>query len=790
MSNNPSDTTKTELQTTTPSGQPARRRIATAEAAYAIAKKFDEYDETAAVNRAIIQGMIDGNPPYDPDELEEQGLADMVNVNFLTMRANLDARAAAAHELFIEVPTLIQCVPKASGTGDPDAETYCDIISQEFTDTLLDWPEFLSSMDMVVRESDAYGMGVVLWKDDMDWQFKAFRRGNLRFNPKAGVEVGDNEVITVRDSYKAGDLYDIIENEHATTAGWKLNNVRDLLIRTFIGKEADPDGEDTNQTSSWESLQTQVRNNDLNFQDKQFADVRVRHMLVTEVGGGQRVTHLIIPEIEGGTPVFLFEAPERFERMDRTVWWLPYNYGTGDAASVRGVASFMAPHDDLSNRFLGRVFDAGFLSSGLILSPQTDADLRDMQFMQHGPYTILPPNLKLQQSTFAPQLAPLIQLRGVSEDIMKNNTGAYRQHSEGIASDQVQKTARQVVEESSKEARYEKAAIAHRYTLLDKLYREVLRRLTNPKYHDATVSPANVDSAKAFIKACKDRGVPKAYLTNWTKNFRVHATRALGLGSLGVRYDITNQLLGASDRFDEEGRRNALYDWTEARVGNRNTDRYVSRTNRDLIPSNEQTMATLENNDMLEGSPVPVGMDQMHALHIPVHAQVVGGIVQGLEQGQIQRAGELATGLGLILEHVKGHLEPMARDESRKQLVEATMQLLQIGTQAHAELTRMAEQEAAAAQQAQQAEQQRVAGLEASVGGPEVRAKSVKDDRELTMEEAKQRSLVEIRDRKADADIANKRENSAHQRAMDRERLAADIELQNQAARAKRQASA
>ena len=88
------------------------------------------------------------------------------------------------------------------------------------------------------------------------------------------------------------------------------------------------------------------------------------------------MSHLIIAESGLAEPAFLFEGYSRYDKMSNVVWWLPYNYGDGYARSVRGVASFMAQHDDLSNRFLCRVFDAGFMSSSLLLRPDSQLDSR------------------------------------------------------------------------------------------------------------------------------------------------------------------------------------------------------------------------------------------------------------------------------------------------------------------------------------------------------------------------------------------------------------------------------
>ena len=82
------NTEELELQTVTATGGAVSRRLATPAAARSVYQSMlDEDMRGGAKHRAIIQGMIDGNPPYRDSELKELGLGHVNNVNFLTMRA-------------------------------------------------------------------------------------------------------------------------------------------------------------------------------------------------------------------------------------------------------------------------------------------------------------------------------------------------------------------------------------------------------------------------------------------------------------------------------------------------------------------------------------------------------------------------------------------------------------------------------------------------------------------------------------------------------------------------------
>ena len=765
------------LQTVTATGGAVSRRLATPAAARSIYQNMlDEDMRGGARHRAIIQGMIDGNPPYNDAELKELGLGHVNNVNFLTMRANLDSRAASGHELFAEVPTLIECKPLHVVEQNPDIHHYCAIIAEEFTDMVMNWDGFLPAMDMVWRDSDAYGLGVGVFTNEWDWRIKAFRRGNLLVDPKASVEIDRNEVILVRDELTVSDVFAKLEKEEASRSrGWKVGPLKDLMVQTFR-EGAGTSDTDKYQRSTWESIQQMARNNDPDYQQRQFDRIRVIHFFVREVSGERKISHLILPELASFTQ-FLYEGHDKFDAMAEVIWWMPYNYGDGYIRSVRGVASYMMQHEDLSNRFLCRVFDAGFLGSSLLVQPRTQMDLSRLQMMQVGPLTIVPPELTIQQSSFQPQLAPLLQLRKVSEEVMKNNTGTYRQHNEAVDRD-VQKTARQVMEESSKEARYEKAAIAARYTHLDKLYREMFRRVCRKDIQSDTDGLFEGSAeAREFMRRCQERNVPQDFIMKWNENFRVVAYRSIGLGSLGVKYDITAQIFQMSGAFDEHGKREALREVVAARVGYRHVDRFVARLDRDQVSSNESSIAMLEFNDIEEGSPVQVGSDQLHKVHILVFAQRLLPILQNTQQGQTPDPVKDFRTVQLALQHIGEHVQHIAQDPRYKAFLEQLKPFFQQVQEALQILQQAAKRLLQAQQQQQQQQEEVVTNAQKIQQDRELEAKVFEIQRKYELEAMKQQSLNAMRAQKTQEQGEIAQTRSQAEIARKAERQAAEIEI-------------
>jgi hypothetical protein len=528
----------------------------------------------------------------------------------------------------------------------------------------------------------------------------------------------------------------------------------------------------------WEMLQQKHRNNDSDIQSKQFAKIRFTHCLTKEVDSG-KVSHQLLSDTTlEDRDGFMYQKLDRFDTMQDVIWWMPYNYADGYARSVRGVASFMAMHDDLSNRFLCSVFDAGFLSSSLLLQPNNQTDLSKINMIRIGPYAVLPPELKAVQSSFQPQIAPLVSLRELSENIMKNNTGMYRQHPESVSPRGGQeKTARQVVEETNKEARYEKAAVAHRYDHLDRLYRIVMTRLLALAEKAGKSYPGQKEAID-FKERCMDRGVPEDLILGFTKLLKMRASRSIGLGSPSAQYDITNQLMAQRGQMDEQGRTNAFRDWLRIRVGIHNVNRYKPMQNRNDIPSNAHSIAALENNDLLEGSNVVTGADQIHFIHVNSHIEgALSKTAQAVQEGQYQDPIKMATILSSSIQHIAQHLSYLSLDEERKAFVKEVESMLGQVASFIPKLQKQAEQ-MQQQQQAQQAEQQQLVDQAGqTMKDRDFEAKVLEINKNFELERMKQGSLNQARAEKTDEQLSIRRHGAEADIQLKRELQEAEIEI-------------
>jgi len=397
----------------------------------------------------------------------------------------------------------------------------------------------------------------------------------------------------------------------------------------------------------------------------------------------------------------------------------------------------------------------------------------------HGSLAIIPPGTTAIQATFQPQIGSLINLRDVSQRVMMNDLGMSRLHPEGMEKEQ-QKTARQVMEETAKEARYERVVVVHRYNLMDQLYREIFRRVTDKNYVTGDAPYGGKDLVNEMLDRCEERGVDKKFYFQGLKKMKVSATRALGLGSASVKLDLTNQLMSASGGFDEIGKRNVLRDWVAARTSYRNVDRYVARIDRDQIPSNEASIATLEWNDVVNGQPVQVGHDQMHKAHIIVFMQKMAELMGAVEQGQIEDPRMPLTALRGGGEHIIEHGQILSQDPRHKEFINQVTEFLKVVDKMVAQLQQAAEQMMREQQKAQEEQQATMDEAQRVVADRELEAKIYEINKKSELEAMKIQSLNDMRAAKTQEQMGIRREQAAGDMQLKAQRQSAEIEMDRQ----------
>lgn len=732
-----------ELETIAESGKAPRTRIKDVKSAHSIYMAMRQADDASSLDRVKIQSMLDGEPPYSPNQLKALGQGYRANLNFGEASAALETALSAYSDLVNSVDKLVSV---KTSFGDPSQRLeWENIISEEFHRTVTDWDEFFYKQQMLAHQFVAYGVGLAFFEDSRNWQWNVC--GMKDFKVPRGTPASDTkfEILTIERNFLAGELYQYIENPKiAAELGWNVEETRKtILLSTESGMATGRE---------WERLQEELKNNDLIYSHARSKVIRAVHYFVQEFDG--TVSHYIGTRT-GNEADFLFKRPSRFKNANEAFVLFSYGIGSnGLLHSIRGLGYKLFPFIQLSNRLRNAVVDGAMLSSALMIQPATGEDVSNLTLMYNGPLSVLPPGINVVDKAMPNLAGNVLPIVRDLEVVRQNNTGTYNQKQ--VMPDGDARTATEVQAQLAQQSILGTQAMNLYYTPWQKLLAEQFRRLAKVKYRsDEPGGRAAID----FRKRVEARGVPWEAVENV---YRVNAVRAVGAGSPGARILAFNEFLQILPRFDEVGQRNLIRDRVAARVGYDQVDRYLPAAEIERIPVDAK-IAELENNAMQGGRGVSVNPGENHAVHARVHLEDANRFLQALQQNQVDP--RVAMGyLQLQYPHSTAHLEQLASDPTRKQEVGAAREILNQMREAVENIGKQLEAQARRAAEAQASDQQQQGGgidpktaiaLQRSQIEAQIKMQNAKLDQQLKIADTQQKMAIR------DAEAAQKiRQNS------------------------------
>ena len=135
------------------------------------------------------------------------------------------------------------------------------------------------------------------------------------------------------------------------------------------------------------------------------------------------------------------------------------------------------------------------------------------------------------------------------------------------------------------------------------------------------------------------------------------------------------ELQGISGSFDEVGRRNLARDIVSTRVGHDLADRYTPQQE-EARPTIDNKIAFFENQQLMQGSPVPVVSSELHGAHLQAHVPAMMQIIEQLNAGAADPIQALPA-LQAFYQHIGETAQFLAGDPSQAPAVGQANQALQ-----------------------------------------------------------------------------------------------------------------
>lgn len=672
-------------------------RLKDAISIYDIFKKCWDGDQASRSNRTMLNAMLDGEPPYDQEELKAMGQGDRTNLNFGTAFTVCEDAFAGYLDLVNSVDVLGRIT---TNYGDPaDRYNFETILSEEWTRAMKGWSEFEVNHQNLAYEFIKHGVSAAVFEDDSDWRYDTFGLNNCIFPRRAPISPTRNEIFFVRKSYYIHEFYEFIKNPEAAAAvGWDVAAVENA-IKEYATTQDSP-------IYDYSEAERRMKNNDLYYSYATSKEIRTIHAYYQERDG--TVTHAILLEDAqgGGEHPMVYRHVSRFKSMENCLRLFAYGIGNRDIQSIRGLLYRIYPQIQVENRLRCSVVDATINASSMVLRVKDPSDIERLGMARYGPYLLLDSSVEVQDSHFRNNSAESL---GVIRDLqmqIANNTGTYKTHQ--LTPENTERTKFEVQAQLAQTSILSQSAMNLFYVPWKGLFREVLRRMANPEYR---VTDPGGREVHEFKKALLSRGCPLEALYQWKD---IEPVRAIGYGSPGARINAIDGLTSMLPMLDEVGRANVIRDKVAAMVGTSNVSRYTPPEGVKERATLDAEVAKLENSSLQQGVQIAVLPGENSAVHISMHVPALAQTIQALQSGQVNPMQIVSAMQGLI-PHIGMHLEQIKGDDSRKQMVGQVSKLLSDATNIFQKLQQQlsakqqAEMEAAAKAQAQPSVQDQLA---------------------------------------------------------------------------------
>lgn len=655
-----------------------------------------EADKIRAGNRTTIQGMADGNRPYAQSKLDAAGRGEQTNLNLREFEGMADAAKTPYYTLIFRQQRFINAL---FCYGDPVRRLeWSEKFSNRIHTLLEEWSGHDGQAQLRDWQMCVFGVGNVMFKDPRDWRWSALKISEVLVpdGTESDIEKLDEAAIPRRGGVSPVELYKLIKSEKAaTTMGWFPDRVKEAIVKFAPESVRTQNGWGNQWGESWQSS---LRCGDVMWNDKK-SRVPIADYLVKEFNG--KITHCIVIDdgvYEDATKDsrLLYKKVGCFESFDQVLCPFFFDIGTGEWHSVKGLGPKITDFCEVSNRLTGRQIDAARRTAGPILKAPSATAMEETQFIEIDGASVMAPDFEIAQFRMADSFNGMEVVKRSLENKMQSNTGQYR---ERVSAENQENTLGQAQLNEQNQAQLSGAAMDRFYKTLDRLYREQIRRILNPRLKEN--DPGGKEALECRKKMIEEDGIPEELLD--AKHVKVKAVRGVGNGSMQMRLMMATELTKYLPMMNEQGRNYALRLVSSALAGQETAEQVFPRYGADQLPPDDHmALASIENAVLWQqGAEAEVTPMQNDAVHAQSH--LAKGMMKGvkaMQEGQVDPVALLGY-LHRMGPHVRIHLDKMAGDETRK----GTLEPLEEAWQQMAALTDQLQQqieEAAKSQEQQQ----------------------------------------------------------------------------------------
>lgn len=551
---------------------------------------------------AQIEGLIAGNPPYNPIDLQKHGLTYIANFNPLDARALYERSALAYWNLVNEAQYLCNFEVRNIPEKEMCLE-FAEILARNWTKVVKRWPAFSTQFNTLSAQIIKFGISPVMWTDERSWKWRTIELSRFYVADQALSDIEQLTCVCVETTFTAQYLFEIYEQFKDTPkeeCPWNIEELCALLLYR-ANSNVKLDREIINMMD----LQSRLQNGDLDMGALFNDNIRIVSLLYQEYDG--KISHYMFDRyFDKGQ--FLYMVDRQYKTMNEAIVIFTASPGEFTIHSNKGVGhKIFSGCQALMQLDCDIVNASRWASTPMLKSIATGSkDFEAIRFMPGVPTNI--GTAEFVQNTFG---ANIDQLIGASQYIsgkMQYNAGNSGDDPSVPDRNQGSISPSQARSQDFKEFGVLKHNIAHFYSQFDRVIYNMVAKM----WHSKKGYP-DYEAAKEWKDLCIEDGIPEEFFElknddedshKLPRHLDVTATRVAGDGSTLATLMGLQELAQDVGAFGPKGQKQYLKQKVMAVFGPEHVGAFVSPEEPDETAGGA-SLAGVENAIMRQGeSPV------------------------------------------------------------------------------------------------------------------------------------------------------------------------------------------
>ncbi|MGV1047665.1 MAG: hypothetical protein ACOYD4_03950 [Solirubrobacterales bacterium] len=665
--------------------------FADAEKVRLLCSEMQTFEERRALDRALIDNLFNGAPPYTEEEAEKLAMQDW-NINWgeggkLLDDANRQINGAMVFKSRLAVLTCLD--------GAPEKRLKWSETATKHYNTLFQRKSSGRRHQFLLRSRNAsvslHGIGPIIWPTQYSTRKRFVPLEDLLIPTDTTLDHENLAYFAVNYYLTQGELLKMVGGKDPDE-GWNVKAVHQILYKLQCGSAKYRDEMNPiDQPEKWIEYRKQNAGFFCSNSDA-VPKVALRTFYYLDPETGKWFRKVILKNdtlTDFDNNQFIFESKEPFANSLDEILHIQY----GDASrvpplkyhSVRGIGVALYAPVECMNRV--RCQSVRHLFENLLTWFRVDspADRDRLKHFIFEQFAAVPKELNIipnsERYQIEPQLLESVQAQfrqlmneSSSSYVRDIESGGKKEMTLGEAQIRLQQVNVQV-----------SSMLRSMYLQETFLYDEDLRRLLLPGSTDAL--------AKRFVYLCHRDGIPKDKLVH--ECWQVDIEQVLGSGDQTLAQNQANLILSQKGWMDPDAARMAERDWLTVTTGDPAKAEALVPESKDRTTSG---MIAAQNlfGTLMQGSKVAPrqGIDQIG--YIEQMLTLLGEKVVSIKQRDNLGTAPEALGMQTVAEDIAAHIQILAKDETMKaQVKKFTDALAQMVNEIKGFAQRIAEQGAA-----------------------------------------------------------------------------------------------